>query len=207
MPKVKGIYMKPLLWLCLEGSSTCSARSLSEHSASCWLQPPEGHVPQRCWYLPDLTKVCFLAVIHSYLGCLCLASTGALLPRALWPQRPPPPGLHHFFPLEGTGRRAQGFPTLSASCSHLHTVERQSASLDPAENKGLLLCSSAPPSVSPCSTESWCPGPLWEALPAVASPGCGELEKNSPCALVYALQTAFSFSIALALPAVLSHVV
>ena len=55
----------------------------------------------------------------------------------------PLPGLHYFFPLEGgqgTGHRAQGFLTLPAFCLHLHTVERELVSLDPAENKRSLLC-------------------------------------------------------------------
>ena len=34
----------------------------------------------------------------------------------------------------------QGLPTLPSSCLNLPTVERKSASLDPAENKGSLLC-------------------------------------------------------------------
>lgn len=108
--------------------------------------------PQHCCHLSHLSEVCFLAIIPSYSGCTCLASTGTLLPRALWPQStspaPSPPGLHYFFPLEGTGHRAQGFPTLPAFCLHRHTVERESASLDPAENKGP---SSASPSLTPCS--------------------------------------------------------
>ena len=145
LPKVKGIYMKSLLWLCLEGSSTCSARSLSEQSASWWVQPPEGHVPSLSTAVIFHIKVCFLAVIPSYPDCPCLASTGKLLPRALWPQSTPPtPCLASITSFlwrgQGTGHRAQGFPTLPAFCLHLHTVERELVSLDPAENKRSLLC-------------------------------------------------------------------
>ena len=86
--------------------------------------------------------MCSLAVIPSCLGCLCLASAGTLSSGALWPQNtagwgpPPQPPLL----LSLGGDMVQGLPTLPSSCLNLPTVERKSASLDPAENKGSLLC-------------------------------------------------------------------
>ena len=109
--------------------------------------------------------MCFLAVIHSYLGCLCLASTGTLLPRALWPQRPPSLASITSFPWRGPGAGCRGFPP----CLHpTHISTLRKGSQHPWIQLRTKGRSSAPPSVTPCSTESWCPGPLWEALPAVS---------------------------------------
>ena len=51
---------------------------------------------------------------------------------------PPPPRPPLLLSLGGDV--AQGLPTLPSSCLNLPTVERKSASLDPAETKGSLLC-------------------------------------------------------------------
>lgn len=154
LPKVKGIYGKSLLWLCLEGSSTCSARSLSEQSASWWVQPPEGHVPSPSTAVIFHIEVCFLAVIPSYPGCPCLASTGKLLPRALWPQSTPPtPCLASITSFLWGGDRAQGtghrgFPPCLHS-AYISTLWK--GSWYPWIQLRTNSPSSASPSLTPCS--------------------------------------------------------
>ena len=145
LPKVKVIYMKPLLWLYLEGSSTCSARSLSEQSASWWVQTPEGHVPS-----PSIA-----VIFHIFLRCVSLLQSLHTQVAHAWHQQghsrqgpsghralpPPPPRLASItsFPWRGQGTGHRGFPPCLHS-AYISTLERESASLDPVENKGSLLC-------------------------------------------------------------------
>ena len=69
------------------------------------------------------------------------------------------------FPWRGQGAGHRGFPP----CLHpAHISTLRKGSQHPWIQLRTKGRSSAPPSVTPCSTESWCPGLLWEALPAVS---------------------------------------